>query len=345
MSVINDIDARARDVFRRLVETYLSTGEPVGSRTLSQDAALGVSAATIRNVMADLTDLGLLHAPHISAGRLPTDLGLRLFVDGMMQLGDLTLEERQTLDIGNAPGDGASVLEQAAARLSGLTQTASLVVAPKSEAALRHVEFVGTAPSEALAILVFEDGRVENRVMALPEGLPPASLIAAGNFLSTRLRGKTLHEVRADILKEVSSNEAQLDELTAKLVGAGVAELSGGERSSLIVRGRGRLLDETTEEDLEKVRMLFDDLERKKDVIDVLNSARKGEGVKVFIGSENRLFSLSGSSVIAAPYRDQSNQIVGVLAVLGPTRLNYARIVPIVDYTADAVSKVLGRTG
>ncbi len=339
------MDARARDVFRRIVETYLETGEPVGSRTLSHGDGLDVSAATIRNVMADLTDMGLLFSPHVSAGRLPTEFGLRLFVDGLMQLGDLTDGERRALDVSAAPGDGDSVLEQAAARLSGLTQTASLVVAPKSEGQLRHVEFVATSPAEALAILVYEDGRVENRVMSTPADLPPSSLISAGNYLSARLRGKSLGEMREQILGEVASNEAELDELTSRLVRDGVADLTEGERSSLIVRGRGRLLDEAAEEDLERVRMLFDDLERKRDVIDVLNAAKGGEGVKVFIGSENRLFSLSGSSVIAAPYRDQSNAIVGVLAVLGPTRLNYARIVPIVNYSADAVSRVLGRAG
>ncbi|MBI1391558.1 MAG: heat-inducible transcriptional repressor HrcA [Alphaproteobacteria bacterium] len=344
MTVLSEMDERAREVFRRIVETYLDTGEPVGSRTLSQ-GGLGVSAATVRNVMADLTDMGLLYSPHISAGRIPTEIGLRLFVDGLMQLGGLTPDERRALDIGASAGDGDTVLEQAAARLSGLTRTASLVVAPKSEGQLRHVEFVATSSAEALAILVYEDGRVENRVMALPGGLPPSSLISAGNYLSARLRGKSLGDMRKTILAELESNQAALDELTSKLVKDGVADLSDGERSSLIVRGRGRLLDAAAEEDLERVRMLFDDLERKRDVIDVLNAARDAEGVKVFIGSENRLFSLSGSSVIAAPYRDQSNQIVGVLAVLGPTRLNYARIVPIVDYTAETVSRVLGRTG
>ena len=345
MSTLEDIDGRARDVFKRLVETYLDTGEPVGSRTLSQDDALGVSPATIRNVMADLTDLGLLYAPHVSAGRLPTDLGLRLFVDGLMQLGDLTDEERRTLDVAAVESGGGSVLEQAAARLSGLTKSASLVVAPKTEAPLRHVEFVSTAPGEALAILVYEDARVENRVMSGPLGLPVSSLIAAGNYLSARLAGKTLSEMTHSIVSEIDSNQAALDDLTGRLVKDGVAELTADDRASLIVRGRGRLLDETTEEDLEKVRMLFDDLERKRDVIDVLSAAKSGEGVRVFIGSENRLFSLSGSSVIAAPYRDQSNKIVGVVGVLGPTRLNYSRIVPIVDYTAEAVSRVLGRSG
>jgi heat-inducible transcriptional repressor len=339
MSVLSEIDARAREVFRQIVESYLETGEPVGSRTLSQDRRIAVSAATIRNIMADLTDLGLLHAPHISAGRLPTELGLRLFVDSLLQIGDLSEGERRALDVAGEEEGAGSVLEQAAAKLSGLTQTASLVVAPKAEAPLRHIEFVATSPGQALAVLVFEDGRVENRVMKTPPGLPASGLISAGNYLSARLRGRTISEARDAIIKEIESNSAALDELTSRLVSEGVAEISSAERTSLIVRGRGRLLDEAAAHDLERVRMLFDDLERKRDVIDVLNAAKEAEGVKIFIGSENRLFSLSGSSVVAAPYRDAQRNIVGVLGVIGPTRLNYARIIPIVEYAAEVVSR------
>ena len=341
MTGLSDIDGRAREIFRRIVQSYLETGEPVGSRTLSQDRRLSVSAATIRNVMADLTDLGLLHAPHISAGRLPTDLGLRLFVDSLLQLGDISDDERRALDIAGDEVGAVTVLEQAAARLSGLTGAASLVVAPKTEAPLRQIDFVATSPGQALAVLVFEDGRVENRVMKTPPGLSPAGLTSAANYLSARLRGRTIGEARDAILKEVEENKAALDGLTARLVSEGVADLASAERVSLIVRGRGRLLDEAAAEDLERVRMLFDDLEKKHDVIDVLNAARDAEGVKIFIGSENRLFSLSGSSVVAAPYRDGSGSIVGVLGVIGPTRINYARIIPIVEYAAEAVSRRL----
>ncbi len=341
MSVLNDIDARSREIFRQLVESYLKTGEPVGSRTLSHDPRIGVSAATVRNVLADLADLGLLTAPHISAGRMPTELGLRLFVDSLMQVSALSEDDRRTIETPTAEDDGATVLEQVAARLSGLTQSAGLVVAQKIEAPLRHIEFVSPGPGSALAILVYEDGRVENRLIKTPAGLPAASLIAAGNYLSARLRGRTIRETREEILAEIDANRAALDELTARLVADGVADLSGGERSSLIVRGRGRLIDETAAADLERVRLLFDDLERKQDLIDLMNAARDGDGVRIYIGSENRLFSLTGSSVIVAPYRDRSAKIVGVLGVIGPTRINYARVIPIVDYTAEAVSRML----
>ena len=338
---LNEIDARSREIFRRLVETYLDTGEPVGSRTLSQDRTIDVSAATIRNVMADLTDLGLLHAPHISAGRLPTERGLRLFVDGLMEVGDLTEEERRAIETEATDGDIEKVLENAATRLSGLTQTASLVLAQKADAPLRQIEFVAVAPGKALAILVFEDGRVENRVIETSETLPGSALVQAGNYLNARLRGRTLAEARADIVEEIDANRAELDALTAKLVREGVADVVGDEDYSLIVRGRGRLIDETAFQDIERVRMLFDDLEKKRDVAELMNAARQGPGVKIFIGSENKLFSLSGSSVITAPYRDESRNIVGVLGVIGPTRLNYARVIPIVDYTAEVVSRLL----
>lgn len=345
MSDLEDIDNRARQVFRRLVESYLKTGEPIGSRTLSQDAIINASAATIRNVMADLTDMGLLHAPHVSAGRLPTELGLRLFVDSLLQVGDLTDAERLNIDSDIADGPVDAVLREAASKLTGLTQTASLVITDKTEAPLRHIEFVVTSPGEALAVLVFDDGRVENRVMSIPKGMPPSSLMAASNYLNARLRGQTLGEARARILTEIEQNQAQLDSLAADLVRDGVAEFAGtGERaasSSLIVRGQGRLLDETAAENIERVRMLFDDLERQQEVIDLLGAAREGEGVRIYIGSENRLFSLSGSSVIVAPYKDSNQNIIGVLGVIGPTRLNYARVIPIVDYTAEVVSRLL----
>ena len=340
MSVLSEIDERSREVFRRLVETYLSTGEPVGSRTLSHDTQIAVSAATVRNIMADLTDMGLLHAPHISAGRLPTELGLRLFVDGLMQVGDLSPEERQAIDAEAESSGAEPLLEAAAARLSGLTQTASLIVTQKSDAPLRQIEFVRTSPGKALVIMVFEDGKVENRAISVPDDLPPSTLVAAGNYLNARLRGRNLKDTRTSILAEVEQNRAELDELTSRLVKQGVADIAGKEDWQLIVRGRGHLLDKSVQ-DIERVRMLLDDLEQKRDVIELLTAARDGEGVKVFIGSENRLFSLSGSSVIAAPYRDENRKIVGVLGVIGPTRLNYARVVPIVDYTAEVLSRML----
>ena len=343
-SVIERLSERSRDIFRQLVETYLETGEPVGSRTLSRLGPL--SAASIRNVMADLTDIGLLHAPHASAGRLPTDMGLRLFVDGLLQVGDLTSDERQGLEaqIAGRANSVADMLTQASQALSGLTNSAGLVVVEAEPAApLKHIEFVAAGPGQALVIMVDDQGQVENRLIATPLGLPPSALSEASNYLNARLRGRTIAQASADVLLDLESKKAELDRLTAKLVADGVADWSG-ERdgdSTLIVRGRSNLLEEGALADVERVRRLFDDLERKEKVVDLLGAAREGEGVRIFIGSENQLFSLSGSSVIVAPYRNAQQKIVGVLGVIGPTRLNYARVIPLVDYTAGVVSRLL----
>ncbi len=347
-----DLSERPREVFRHLVEAYLASGEPVGSRTLSQRLPLTLSPASIRNVMADLEKMGLLYAPHTSAGRVPTERGLRLFVDGMLQVGDLAAEERAAIeDRISASGHSLEdVLNEAATLLSGLSRCAGLLVAPKQEAALKHIEFVSVAPGKALVVIVGEDGSVENRFLDTPLGLPPSALIEASNYLSAKLRGRTLDSARAEIRKELDEQRAELDTLTAKVVAAGLATLSerpsdsgrANEEKILIVRGAARLLEDVeAQSDIERVRTLFDDIERKSDLIRLLELAKDAEGVRIFIGSENKLFSLSGSSIVAAPYADAKGKIVGVIGVLGPTRLNYAHIIPMVDYTARVVGRLL----
>lgn len=339
------LDDRMRTIFREIVENYLQTGEPVGSRTLSQIGHLNLSPASIRNTMADLAGLGLLSAPHASAGRMPTHAGLRLFVDGLLQVGELSANERSSIE-GQVGASGRSMpdlLSEATSLLGGLAGGAGLVVTPKREAPLRHVEFVPLSKLEVLAILVFADGTVENRLMTPPDGLPPAALIEAGNYLSMRLKGRSLGEARQDIETEISSRQAQLDDAAAALVKTGLAEWSGGDSNrSLIVRGQARLLENVeASEDLERIRLLFEDLERKQELISLLDKARDGQGVRLFIGAENPLFSLSGSSVIVAPYMNREQEIVGALGVIGPTRLNYARVIPLVDYTARVVGQIL----
>ncbi|KAA5803798.1 heat-inducible transcriptional repressor HrcA [Alkalicaulis satelles] len=339
-----ELDARSRDVFRELVETYLDTGEPVGSRTLSRKGAFTLSPASIRNTMADLASAGLLTAPHASAGRMPTHAGLRLFVDGLLQIGDLDSDDRREIDerVAAAGRRTEDVLGEASTLLSGLAGGAGLVASPASEAPLRHVEFVTLAPGEVLAVLVSEGGSVENRLMRAPSGLPPAALIEAGNYLSARLRGRTLAEALAEIQTEIAERRAQLDEAAAELVEQGVADWSGPETRQLIVRGQARLLESVEAAgDLERIRMLFEDIERKEGLLALLDEARNGQGVRLFIGSENPLFSLSGSSVIVAPYRNRDNRIIGAIGVIGPTRLNYARVIPLVDYTARVVGRLL----
>jgi heat-inducible transcriptional repressor len=342
-----DLNDRSREIFRRIVESYLATGEPVGSRNLSRILPMALSPASIRNVMSDLETAGLIFAPHTSAGRLPTESGLRFFVDAMMEIGDVSREERARIEAQmRAAASGHTMetaLAEASALLSGVSRGAGVVVTSKSNARLKHIEFVRLDPTRALVVLVGEDGSVENRLLDLPPGLPASALVEAGNFLNARIRSKTLTDLKEEVAARRSDMERQLDALTARLVEAGLATTVGAAESrQLIVRGQANLLDDLRAvEDLERIRLLFEDLETQTDVIDLLTRAENGEGVRIFIGSENKLFSLSGSSMIAAPFRDASQKIVGVLGVIGPTRLNYARIVPMVDYTARVITRLL----
>ncbi len=340
------LNERSREIFRQIVESYLATGEPVGSRNLSRIIPMTLSPASVRNVMQDLEHLGLIYAPHTSAGRLPTELGLRFFVDALMQIGDLSDKDRVTIEgqVAAAGKTVENVLTEASGLLSGLTRAAGVVLTAKANIRLKHIEFVRLEPERALVVLVAEDGQVENRVLNLPIGLPTSSLTEASNFLNSHIRGRTLAEAKADLEMALDAGRAELDQLTQKIVAAGLASWSGGERDErrLIVRGHANLLDDLKAvEDLERVRLLFDELETKRGVADLLGRAERAEGVRIFIGSENKLFSLSGSSTIIAPYRDATGGIVGVIGVIGPTRLNYVRIVPMVDYTAKIIGKLL----
>jgi len=342
------LNERSREIFRQIVESYLATGEPVGSRNLSKLLPISLSPASVRNVMSDLEQLGLIYAPHTSAGRLPTEIGLRFFVDALMQVGDLTENDRRSIEAQIAGTHTTksmeAVLTEASQMLSGLTRSAGVVLTTKNNARLKHVEFVRLEPERALAVLVAEDGQVENRVVSVPTGLPTSSLTEAANFLNARIRGKTLVDLRVEIEKTAAEGQAELDQLTQKVIAAGLASWSGGdsEDRQLIVRGHAKLLEDLRAlEDLERVRSLFDALETKRGVIDLLGRAERADGVRIFIGSENKLFSLSGSSTIVSPYRDGQGRIVGVIGVIGPTRLNYARVIPMVDYTARVVSRLL----
>jgi heat-inducible transcriptional repressor len=341
------LNERSRDIFRQIVESYLATGEPVGSRNISRLIATPLSPASVRNVMSDLEQLGLIYAPHTSAGRLPTETGLRFFVDALMEIGDLGESERRDIEakVAAAGKSMEAVLNEASGMLSGLTRAAGVVLAAKSNVRLKHIEFVRLEPERSLVILVGEDGQVENRVITVPAGLPPAALTEASNFLNAHVRGHTLAEAKTEMEKALAAGQAELDQLTQKIIAAGLASWSGGESDQrrLIVRGAAHLLDDLKAvEDLERVRLLFDDLETKRGVADLLGRAEHADGARIFIGSENKLFSLSGSSTIIAPYRDGIGRIIGVIGVIGPTRLNYARVIPMVDHTAKVVSKLIG---
>ena len=342
---LSELDARARDIFRQVVETYLETGEPVGSRTVSK-TGIHLSPASIRNTMQDLSALGLLSAPHTSSGRMPTHQGLRLFVDGLLEVGDVAEDAKREIEA-RLTGHGQSfdaALREASNLLSGLAGGAGLVMTPSFEAGVKHVEFVQLASDQALAVLVYDDGRVENRLMPLTPGMTLAVLHQASNYLNARLRGRTLTEARRELKSELDVERQKLDEAATQLIEAGLAAWSGGDmdKRALIVRGQANLLEATALDDLERVRALFEDLEQKEELIDLLGDVTEAQGVRIFIGAESKLFSLSGSAVIAAPYMvggKGSARVVGAIGVIGPARLNYARIIPLVDYTA----KILGR--
>ena len=344
--MLEEMNDRSREVFRRVVEGYLHNGDPVGSRTLTRDFSEKLSAATIRNVMQDLEYMGLLNSPHVSAGRIPTQMGLRMFVDGLMEVGVPDNADREKIDatLGHDEHDMGGLLDRVGSALSGVTQGASLVLTPKHEAPIKHIEFVSLAQDRALVVLVFADGHVENRLFTPPPGLTPSSMREAANFLNSLIEGRTLSDVRGVIQSEISRRRQEIDVLARDLIDSGLAVWQDeGERSErLIVRGRANLLESSTEQhDLERIKNLFDDLERKRDISEFLELTEDGDGVRIFIGSENKLFSLSGSSLVVSPYMNFDRKIIGAVGVIGPTRLNYGRIVPIVDYTAQLVGKLL----
>ena len=342
--LFEDMNTRSREVFRRVVEGYLENGEPMGSRTLTRTLTEKVSAATVRNVMQDLEYLGLLDSPHISAGRIPTQMGLRMFVDGLLEIGEMNVVDREKLNatVADTEQDVDGMLDQIGSALSGITQGASLVLTPKQQATIKHIEFVSLAEDRALVVLVFANGQVENRLFTPPPGQTPSSMREAANFLNALIEGRTMSDLQGAVKTEIAARRQEIDTLANDLVESGLAvwQNKGDRHERLLVRGRANLLDGDAEEaDLTRIRTLFDDLERKRDIAEFLELTEDGEGVRIFIGSENKLFSLTGSSLVVSPYMNADRKIVGAVGVIGPTRLNYGRIVPIVDYAAQLVGK------
>ena len=346
--VITELNERSREIFRHIVEAYVATGEPIGSRTLSQRLQVALSPATIRNVMADLEDFGLLYAPHTSAGRLPTQAGMRLFVNGLLEVGRMPEDERSQLDA-QCRAAGRSMeqaLTEALSALSGLSRCAGVVVAPKIQRMLKHVEFVWLGRHRALVVLVTEDGMVENRILDLPDGVEMSTLVEAGNYLNSKLAGRSLEQVKDEIAAELDQQRSQLDSLTKRVVEAGLATWAGGsgDQGALIVRGQSHLLEDVTAvEDLERIRALFEALETSEQFLRLVDLTQTADGVQIFIGAENELFGVTGCSMIVAPYRDARERIVGAIGVIGPQRINYARIIPMVDYTAKVVGRLIGQ--
>jgi heat-inducible transcriptional repressor len=348
--MITELNQRSREIFKLIVDSYVETGEPVGSRSISRKLGQKLSPATVRNVMADLEEAGLLYAPHTSAGRLPTDAGLRMFVNGLLEVGNLTSRERDDIK-GQFAGSSTSLeglLEQATEALSGLTGCASLVLAPKTESPLKHIEFVSLSPGRALVVLVTENGIVENRIIQTPEQLSPSAMVQASNFLSARLVGRTVAEAYDEIITELEQNRAELDDLTQRVVESGLATWAGGAADgaaagSLIVRGQAHLLEDVNAlTDLERIRNLFTTLETKQEMLKLLSLTDAAEGVQIFIGADNQLFNLAGVSMVTNSFQNSSEQVVGAIGVIGPSRMNYARIIPMVDYTAKLIGRMLG---
>ncbi|MEO9458388.1 MAG: heat-inducible transcriptional repressor HrcA [Lentilitoribacter sp.] len=350
--MLAELDDRSREVFKSIVETYLGSGEPLGSRSLSRLLPMTLSPASVRNVMSDLEELGLIYSPHVSAGRLPTQSGLRFFIDAFMQVGDLQPEEREQIEqqvplSNDQPVEG--LLTEASKMLSGLSSGAGLVIAAKNDSAIKHIEFIRLEPTKALAVIVGGGDRVENRVIDLPAGTTSSQLTEASNFLNAHLAGRTFSEVRGELEKLRNLIRRELDTLSSDLVERGLAvwadDKSDSRQGSIIVRGRSKLLENVAANDeLERLRLLFDDLEKKESLIELMNLAEEGSGVRIFIGSENKLFSLSGSSLVFAPLHDEGEKVVGAVGIIGPTRLNYSRVVPVVDYTAQLVSRLMQKS-
>lgn len=344
-----DIDQRSREIFRHIVESYLNSGDPLGSRSISKQLAVNLSPATIRNVMSDLEMMGLIYAPHTSAGRMPTDLGLRFFVDSFLEIGNLTKDERKSIETqvkaASSEKTFDNVLTEASQLLSGLSSSAGLVVTTKADLRLKQIEFIQLEATKALAVIVGEDGSVENRILTLPSGTTASTLIEAANYINAKIAGQTITEANGTLKQQHNATRSELDLLTKKLVDAGIATwagTSGNEPGQLIISGHSNLLENVdATEDLTRIRQLFGELEAKENFMRLLDLTEAGDGVRIFIGAESKLFSLSGSSVIVAPYKDNEQRVVGALGIIGPTRLNYARLIPMVDYTAKVISRIL----
>lgn len=346
--LLTELSARARDIFRLVVEGYIESGQPVGSKTIAGSGTVNLSPASIRSVLQELQDAGLLAAPHTSAGRMPTEQGLRLFVDGIMQVAEPSEAERAQIERGLSQGGTIeAAIAAASTALSEISAAAGVVMVPRREPRLQQLSFVPLGEARALAVLVGEDGAIENRVLDLPPGTPPSALEAAGNYLTRRLGGRTLSEAAVQVRREIEGGRSALDAASRDLVARGLAVWSedAARRPVLVVRGQANLLDEAAIGDIERVRQLLEELETFESIAGVFDAAREAQATRIFIGSENRLFSLSGSSVIASPWRDGEGRVVGVVGVIGPTRLNYARVVPMVDFTAQYLGQSLGRLG
>lgn len=342
MKVLNP---RSLEILRHIVDVYIQTGEPTGSLTLAERLGNTLSSATIRNVMARLEDLGLLYAPHKSAGRLPTEEGLRFFVQGLIEECELSDTDRQMIEdrCREKSLSLPDLLSEVSTVLSGLSHSAGLVIIPKEEKTLKHIEFVSIDPRCALAIMVTTDGDVENRLIDLPPGITHATLVEASNYLSARLTGQTLNQAKKKIAYELTVHKETLDSLTKDVIRSGLAVWQGeGKNASLIVNGQSNLLHSVRYvEELGAIKEIFSLLEKKENLVHLLDASLKADGVQIFIGAENDLFKYVGCSLVMSPYQNKVGNVVGAVGVIGSTRINYGRVIPMVNYTSKILSRLI----
>jgi len=340
-----ELSDRSKQIFKGVIESYLDSGEPVGSEALSKKLGINISTSTIRSIMANLQKEGLLFAPHISAGRLPTDKGMRYFVDGVLEFGRLSKSERETIK-NQCRSKGISfedVLDEASKILSSLSNCAGFVVAPKYQNKIKHIEFIRLSSNQIMSIVANENGLVENRILDSNNSYSENTLKQVSNYLNSKFSGKTIDEIKKIISNEIENSQLELNTLSKKLVKEGIIELvPNSEAPYIFLHGQSSLLeDNIVTKDLDQMRNIFDDIENKSNFLSVLESTNKGKGVQIYIGAQNFLFNHSGLSMIMAPYINNEQKIIGAIGVLGPMRINYARIVPLVDYTSKVIGRIL----
>lgn len=340
-----DLDLRARRVLRTLIAQYLVDGEPVGSRTLAKSSGLHVSPATIRNIMSDLEDVGLVSSPHTSAGRVPTPRGLRLFVDSLIELKPLPAEEMARLqsEMPRQPATTRDLLDSTSVLLSAVTHFVGVVTVPRqADFPLRHIDFVALPDARVLVILVFADNQVQNRVVQLAKPLPASTLGQAANYLNSHFVGLRLDDIRAHLLRELRAAGSELNRMLSNAVDLAAASFAPDGEADVVLSGQTNLMGYQELSDLDRLRDLFDTFQRKRDLLQLMEICARAPGVRLFIGEESGYSALDGCSVVTAPY-GASGRVLGSVGVIGPTRMAYAKVIPVVQATADLLSDALDR--
>ncbi|NUR23060.1 heat-inducible transcriptional repressor HrcA [Frateuria sp.] len=341
----HDLDARARRLLRTLIAQYLADGEPVGSRTLSRSSGLDVSPATIRNIMADLEEAGLVASPHTSAGRVPTPRGLRLFVDSLIELQPLPREEMARLKRELPPGPTTTrdLLGNVSTLLSAMTHFAGVVTVPRQgDFPLRHIDFVPLPDARVLVILVFSDNQVQNRIVQLARPLDGRELEQAANYLNTHFAGLRVDDIRAHLLRELREAGSELNRLVASATELAAASFAPQGGEDVLVSGQTNLMGYAELADLDRLRELFEAFQKKNELLQLMEVCARAPGVRLFIGEESGFAALDGCSVVTASYGAQG-RVLGAIGVIGPTRMAYERVIPVVQATAGLLSDALNR--